>query len=83
MNELDVCENGGLCQNPWIPVSKELPDDLTSVLVAFRNKEVWLGYHEDDRWIYMGDDSGFALHLEPDPDNPITHWMDLPEAPNK
>lgn len=59
----------------WIPVSKSLPDDDQTVLLAMDDGEVWTGYHDADRWFYVSGDpiSGRA---------PVTHWMEFPEPPH-
>jgi len=56
----------------WVPVSEELPDDDTSVLLATSDGEVCAGFHESGNW----------HHLNADPvAEPVTHWTHYPAHP--
>ena len=56
----------------WIPVSKELPDDEETVMVALDDGEVWLGFHSETRWSAVDAD---LFQAE------VTHWARMPEGP--
>lgn len=59
----------------WISVSKRLPEDETTVLVSCQFGYVGPGHIDGGAWLLHGIG-------EPDTgDDPITHWMPLPEPP--
>ncbi len=60
----------------WYSVNERLPDDDTTVLVAYSadasgHLDVWLGWHEGTAWF---DSMGGTI------DEPL-FWCDLPEPP--
>lgn len=55
----------------WIAVDDELPDDDTTVLVAFSDAPPWLGWHEAGEWFGVG---GEVM-------DGVTHWAACPEGP--
>ncbi len=60
----------------WIPVTREMPDDDTLVMMADRgcDQPVWMGWHAEDAWWFVGGAD------ENDPD--VTHWAHLPKGPD-
>ena len=56
----------------WIPIGDRMPDDDTTVLVAFDDADPWLGWHEAGQWF---DVTGAPV-------SGVTHWADPPEGPN-
>ena len=58
----------------WIPVHQQLPDDDITVLIADTEHDVTLGFHDgDDGWRYC---NGSRVG------DPVTHWAEIPAAPN-
>lgn len=57
----------------WTRCVDELPDEETTVLVATDAGDVWLGFLDAGQWRQVS--------AEPFTER-VTHWMDLPEAPN-
>jgi hypothetical protein len=49
------------------------PDDEKLVLIALSDGEVWTGYRDGDAWRYVTADIIESAR--------VTHWMDLPAAP--
>ena len=63
-------------KSEWISVDDDLPDDLIEVLCCNANREwFWVGYHSGDNWYSVSPGE------EIDRTRLVTHWMDLPEAP--
>ena len=61
----------------WNEVSKGLPDDEMSVLMALSNGEVEPGFHEEGVWFYL-----CAATVEGGADGTeVTHWAEYPAAP--
>ena len=63
----------------WISVKDKLPEDCSSYLVCLENKAIFECQFsiitEDARWFHL-------FHKSfPHKENPITHWMSLPEPP--
>lgn len=59
----------------WIPVSEELPDADTTVLIALGSGDVWAGYVDDAGvWLYM--DSMLVEYRT------VTHWTEMPAHPD-
>lgn len=58
--------------DPWIPVSKSMPDAEIAVLIACRDGDepVWIGYHDGEIWR-----AADAMPVD------VTHWQHLPEPP--
>lgn len=58
----------------WIEASKELPDSDIEVLVVVSDEsnkgEVWIGYHDGDRWRAA---SGGVVG--------VAYWAEIPAAP--
>ena len=59
----------------WIPVTKELPQAYTFVLVYCTKYGVKISSYEKKSF-YIDDDYGYMETINP------THWMPLPKAPN-
>lgn len=57
----------------WIRADQQSPDDGRTVLVAccHNSEPVWLGYHDDGRWLSI---DGMDI-------DDVTHWQDLPDPP--
>ena len=59
----------------WIDCHERLPDDDITVLVVLPPKmccdPVWLGYHEDGKWLEIGTDKVLET---------VTHWAHMPEG---
>ena len=58
----------------WNKASKELPDSDINVLIVVSDKsdegEVWIGYHDGERWRSA---AGGVVG--------VSHWAELPEPP--
>lgn len=61
--------------NRWIPCSERMPEVETRVLLAHENRDIMIGELCDIK--IFDTDNGF-VKLED-----ITHWMPLPEPPEK
>lgn len=59
----------------WISVNDRLPDDLTTVLAAFKAGEATTAYVEGGQWFDRS--TGMSLWRDP-----VTHWRHLPEPPH-
>lgn len=59
----------------WTPVGESLPDDDSTVLLAFNDGEVWVGYLDAGDWRYVSSD--LIKHRV------VTHWMHLPAHPSE
>jgi len=57
------------------PVGELLPDDGTTVLLAFNYGEVWAGYLDAGDWRYVSSD---LIEYRV-----VTHWMHLPAHPSE
>lgn len=61
----------------WISVNERLPDDDITVLIYMPGNKcgetVWIGYHDADEWY---EPEGLCV-------DEVTHWMELPEPPEK
>ena len=60
----------------WIPCAEERPDADTTVLIycPLASEPVWLGFLDGDTWRLVDGSST---------ERPVTHWMHLPEGPNR
>lgn len=56
----------------WIATIDRLPDDDEAVLISFANGDVWVAFHDDDKWRDLD-----AMPLDGLP----THWSHFPEPP--
>jgi len=60
----------------WVYVSKELPDDETSVLLALRGSaEIYTGHHDDGHWVF---DDGYVSG-----GRVVYAWSHCPEVPSE
>lgn len=57
----------------WHKVADAMPDDDTTVLMAWSNGDVCMGYHQGKMWWH---ESGCPLR-----DGMVTHWADVPAHP--
>jgi hypothetical protein len=57
----------------WTSTMTDLPDDETTVLIAFNDGDVSVGYHAESMWWHADG--------RPCPAGAVTHWADLPEHP--
>jgi len=59
-------------QLTWHEVTERLPDDNTTVLICVpcSDEPVWLGYHEDGRWLYA---EGFEAEG-------VVRWANMPHC---
>lgn len=69
--------------NGWISVKDRMPETRHAVLVYTPyHKNIWAAsMHEDGNWYIWS--PGSRVLLDPDWHGPITHWMPLPEPPEK
>lgn len=75
-----------MAASDWISVTDRLPDDDLTVLAfaAGDSEPIWLAYVEPDdndepTWFTA---EGATAAAEGEPGwGPVTHWMDLPDAP--
>ena len=65
----------------WISVDTELPDRSEVAIVAMRNGGRWLGWFWKGKW-YDENQKEFGVTSHGD-DLTVTHWMPLPEPPEK
>ena len=56
----------------WHRCTEQLHDDETTVLLAFDDGEVLVGYRDGDEWCFPG---GICIG------NDATHWAHFPEPP--
>lgn len=63
----------GMVIDDWTSVADRLPDDDKLVLMAFGDSEVWPGFRDAGVWR-----DTTAMPVVPDR---VTHWMDMPPAP--
>lgn len=57
----------------WIPITRDLPDEESTVLVALEDGTVEAAFLESSIWRYLNADSI---------DEPVTHWAEYPDAPS-
>lgn len=68
---VDMLIDNGVVVQRWIPVTERLPEDEAEVLVCHKNG-------------FVTDNARFGTHWWfADDQNPITHWMPLPEPPKE
>lgn len=60
-----------LTRPAWIAVGDRMPDDEITVL-AYAGSDIFMAYHCDGAW--LTDEREREIRG-------VTHWMDLPEAP--
>ncbi len=83
-----LCKFGGIgVMNKWTSVKDILPDDKKEPIVLI------CAHNKTHSWVQLGryleEFGGWHLvdqcldDVEPDFDEEITHWMELPEAPNE
>ena len=74
----DILEK--LSEPKWIPVTEQLPEDETYVLISFK-RNMAVAYRKVGRWHVMcgGGWKTTVSLLEQQP----THWMPLPEPPEE
>lgn len=60
----------------WIPVTERLPEEYTRVIGFMAWKAMTAIEYQNGKWYSID-------HLEPLPDEAITHWMPLPEPPKE
>lgn len=58
----------------WIPVTERLPEEYTRVIGFMTWKAMTAIEYQNGMWYSID-------HLEPLPDEAVTHWMPLPEPP--
>lgn len=58
----------------WIPVTERLPENNTRVIGFMAWKAMAAVERQHNRWYSID-------HLEPLPDEAVTHWMPLPQPP--
>lgn len=59
----------------WTPVTVQLPDDCTLVLLAMDDEDVWPGFRDGDIWR-----SSDAMPIA---NSRVTDWMHFPPAPKR
>jgi hypothetical protein len=64
--------------NAWISVLDRLPDDGLAVLVAcpLAGEPVWIAYYDSEELFWRWPDGSVVPEM-------VTHWMDLPELPER
>lgn len=67
-------------KNRWISCSERLPDPLESVLVCTDIQTVTMAWINGDHWTFADAGNG---HTENWGFDAVTHWMPLPEPPEK
>ena len=67
---VSVGSTGG---SAWIPISNEMPDEEATVLIAYSDGEVSIGYQVAGEWY---DADAYAESTAP-----VTHWMRMPLPP--
>ena len=72
MNDANIALYGALPQ--WIPVTERLPEEYTRVIGFMAWKAMTAIEYQNGKWHSIN-------HLEPLPDEAVTHWMPLPEPP--
>ena len=60
----------------WIPVTEGLPREFTRVIGYMAWKAMTAIEYQHGRWYSID-------HLEPLPDEAVTHWMPLPQPPKE
>ena len=60
----------------WIPVTERLPENNTRVIGFMAWKSMTAIERQHNKWYSID-------HLEPLPDEAVTHWMPLPEPPKE
>lgn len=60
----------------WIPVTERLPEPHTRVIGFMAWKKITAIEYQNGMWYSID-------HLEPLPDEAVTHWMPLPEPPKE
>lgn len=60
----------------WIPVTERLPEEYTRVIGYMAWKAMTTIEYQHGRWYSID-------HLEPLPDEAVSHWMPLPQPPKE
>lgn len=60
----------------WIPVSDRLPEPNTRVIGFMAWKGITVIEYQNGKWYSID-------HLQPLPDEAVTHWMSLPKPPKE
>lgn len=60
----------------WIPVTERLPEEYTRVIGFMAWKSMTAIEYQNGKWYSID-------HLEPLPDEAVTHWMPLPKPPKE
>ena len=60
----------------WIPVTERLPEEYTRVIGFMAWKSMTAIEYQNGKWYSID-------HLEPLPDEAVTHWMPLPQPPKE
>ena len=85
----DMLIANGVTVQKWIPVTERLPKKITNkVIVLCKNGYRGFGHYEDYKgkqtWYNLESDKPFTdWDLEDCESYEVTHWMPLPEAPEK
>ena len=62
--------------SPWIPCSERLPREYTRVIGYMAWKAMTAIEYQHGKWYSID-------HLEPLPDEAVSHWMPLPKPPKE
>jgi hypothetical protein len=60
----------------WISMTDQFPSDLEECIVCLANRKIFAATYIQSRFYSIG--IGFEMA-----ENPVTHWMPLPEAPSE
>ena len=63
-------------QQRWIPVTERLPEEYTRVIGYMAWRAMTAIEYQHGRWYSID-------HLEPLPDEAVSHWMPLPQPPKE
>lgn len=71
------------CVNQWISVKDRLPDESCECLGVVDGEVMEVGYSPKQRGLICVWSTCDADGFKPLSDDAVTHWMPLPEPPNK
>lgn len=71
-----VNEASEILRKRWIPVTERLPEEYTRVIGFMAWKAMTAIEYQNGKWYSID-------HLEPLPDEAVTHWMPLPKPPKE